>query len=71
LSFKEQRELEALPARVAALEDEQRRLHEESSAPEFYKERADHIAAVLARIEAVRVELDATLERWVELEASK
>jgi ATP-binding cassette subfamily F protein uup len=69
LSFKEQRELEALPGRVAALEDEQRRLQEESSSAEFYKARADHIAAVLARIEAVQRELDAALERWMELEA--
>ena len=69
LSFKEQRELDALPERVAALEDEQRRLKQEAAAPEFYKERADHITAVLARIDAVQLELDAALERWMELEA--
>jgi ABC transport system ATP-binding/permease protein len=71
LSFKEQRELEALPARIAGLEDEQRRLKEESAAPEFYRERADHIKAVLARIDVVQAELDAALERWVELEARR
>ena len=71
LSFNEQRELTALPDRIAALEGEQRRLKEESAGPEFYRERADHINAVLARIAAVDAELHAALERWVELEALK
>jgi ABC transport system ATP-binding/permease protein len=71
LSYKEQRELEGLPERIASLEDEQRRLKEESASPEFYRERADYIDMVLARIAAVDVELHAALERWVELEALK
>jgi ATP-binding cassette subfamily F protein uup len=69
LSFKEQRELDVLPERIAALEEEQGRLKQEAAAPEFYKERAEHITAVLARIDAVQLELDAALERWMELEA--
>jgi ATP-binding cassette subfamily F protein uup len=69
LSFKEQRELDALPERIAALEAEQARLTAESASPEFYKSPADHIHAVLARIDAVHAELDAALERWIELDA--
>jgi ATP-binding cassette subfamily F protein uup len=69
LSYKEQRELEALPERIAALEEEQQRLKEEAASADFYKSPADHIHAVLARIDAVDVELHATLERWMELEA--
>lgn len=69
LSFKEQRELEALPETIAALEGEQARLKEEAASAEFYKSPADHIHAVLARIDAVHFELDAALARWVELEA--
>jgi ATP-binding cassette subfamily F protein uup len=69
LSFKEQRELEGLPARIAALEEEQQRLKEEVASAEFYKSGAAHIKAVLARIDVLQVELDATLERWVELDA--
>jgi ATP-binding cassette subfamily F protein uup len=69
LSFKEQRELDALPERIASLEAEQRKLKEESAAPEFYREPADHINGVLARLEALQRELDAALERWMELEA--
>ena len=69
LSYKEQRELDALPERIAALEDEQQRLKDEAASAEFYKSSADHIHGVLARIDAVDVELHAALERWMELEA--
>jgi ABC transport system ATP-binding/permease protein len=69
LSYKEQRELDAMPEQIAALEDEQRRLKEEAASPEFYRTGADHIRGVLARIDAVHAELDAALARWVELEA--
>jgi len=68
LSFKEQRELDALPAHIAALEAEQQRLETESESLEFYKAPADHIRAVLARLAAVARELEAALSRWMELE---
>jgi ATP-binding cassette subfamily F protein uup len=68
LSYKEQRELDSLPAHIEALEAEQRRLRHESESPEFYRERADHIRAVLARIDAIGAELDTAMARWVELE---
>jgi ABC transport system ATP-binding/permease protein len=68
LSYREQRELEALPAQIALLEDEQKRLLDESHSPEFYKATAEHIRTVLARIEAIGPELEALLDRWVELE---
>jgi ATP-binding cassette subfamily F protein uup len=68
LSYKEQRELESLPAHIEALESEQERLKHESTSPEFYKERADHIRAVLARLEALEGEIQSALARWVELE---
>jgi ABC transport system ATP-binding/permease protein len=67
LSFKEQKELEALPRHIAALEAEQKRLQGEAASPEFYKSPKDHIQAVLARIQTVQVELDTALERWVAL----
>jgi ATP-binding cassette subfamily F protein uup len=71
LSFKEQRELDGLPQRIAALEDEQARLKEEVASPEFYKSPADRIKTVLARMESVQEDLDKVLERWVELDARK
>jgi len=68
LSYKEQRELETLPARIAELEAEQQRLRTESESAEFYRESADHISGVLVRLEAVGPELEALLARWMELE---
>jgi len=68
LSFKERRELDSLPAHIEALEAERERLRHESASPEFYKTSADHIRAVLARIEAIGPELEAALGRWVALE---
>jgi ABC transport system ATP-binding/permease protein len=67
-SYKEQRELESLPAHIEALESEQQRLQQEAASPEFYKSGAEHIRAVLARIQDVQRELDAALARWVDLE---
>jgi len=69
LSYHEQRELEALPAHIAALEVEQMRLREESASAEFYKSAADHIHGVLARLDAIAQELEVVLERWMELES--
>ena len=59
LSYKEQRELEALPARIEALEGEQQRLRAESEAADFYRATSDHIRGVLSRLEAVGPELEA------------
>jgi ATP-binding cassette subfamily F protein uup len=68
LSYKEQRELESLPAHLEALETEQQRLRHESESPEFYKEQPDHIRAVLARLDQVGQELDTALARWMALD---
>jgi ATP-binding cassette subfamily F protein uup len=68
LSFKEQRELESLPAHIEALEAEHERLQHEAASAEFYKEPAEHIRGVLARIESIGPELETALARWMELE---
>ena len=68
LSYNEVRELDALPASIAALENEQRRLEDKVAAPDFYKQPASEIEATMARLEAVGPELDVLLTRWMELE---
>jgi len=68
LSHKEQRELETLPARIAALETEQAQLRTQTESPDFYKSGADQIKAVLGRIESIAPELERALGRWMELE---
>ena len=68
LTFNESRELESLPSRIAALEEEQTQLQAEAASPAFYKESAEHIRRVLARIDQLGPELDAAMARWVDLE---
>jgi ATP-binding cassette subfamily F protein uup len=68
LSYNELREFESLPARIEALEDEQRRLKEQSESADFYKESADRIREVLDRIERLGPEIESAIERWVTLE---
>jgi ATP-binding cassette subfamily F protein uup len=68
LSYKEQRELESLPERIAILEGEQSALKAEMESPEFYKSGAGRIHAVMSRLDEASRELEQLLERWMELE---
>ena len=69
LSYKEQRELDTLPARIEALEAEEQELNAHIAGPEFYKEGREAIAAALARLEAVKTQLGDAYTRWHELES--
>jgi ATP-binding cassette subfamily F protein uup len=68
LSYHEVRELESLPARIEALETEQAAIQAEAASPDFYKESAERIRAVLDRIEAIEPEIEAAMARWMALE---
>ena len=69
LSFKEERELEALPDRIATLEQEQAALHVRLADPEFYKSAGGEVAMVNSRLAALEHELDTAYQRWDELES--
>jgi ATP-binding cassette subfamily F protein uup len=71
LSYKEERELEALPLRIEELEAEQDGLHEAMQDPGFFRRDGAEIAAVTARLEAIGSELHTAYERWESLEAHK
>jgi ATP-binding cassette subfamily F protein uup len=64
LSYKEKREFEALPARIAALETEQKALSAQLASPGLYTGPADQAAALQARFAQIDDELLAALERW-------
>ncbi|GFE59715.1 ATP-binding cassette domain-containing protein [Geobacter sp. AOG2] len=68
LSFKEERELAALPDRIASLEEEQGKLHTTLADPDFYKSAGTEVAAINARLEELELELTAAYARWEELE---
>ena len=69
LSYKEQRELEALPLEIESLEAEEQALNARIAGPEFYKEGHEAIDAALARLAAVTKQLGDAYTRWHELES--
>ncbi len=68
LSYKEQRELEALPGEIEALEAEQKALQEKMSAGDYYKLGAEAVKKDRKRAEEIEGELMGKLERWEGLE---
>ena len=64
LSYKEARELAELPARIETLEEEQKRVQEEMSRPEFFKAPADEIRARQARLAELEATLAQAMARW-------
>jgi len=71
LTFKEQKEIEALPQRIEALDTEQQQILATMGDPAFYKESGNKVASTKARLETVEKELAAAYKRWDELEALK
>ena len=69
LSFNEQRELNALPEEIAALENEQTQLTEKLSDPEIFKNDYKQAVAWQTRISEIEEILLQKLERWEALEA--
>ena len=69
LSFNEQRELNALPEEIAALESEQIQLTEKLSDPEIFKNDYKQAVAWQTRISEIEEILLQKLERWEALEA--
>ncbi|WP_263141735.1 ATP-binding cassette domain-containing protein [Pseudomonas sp. RIT-PI-AD] len=68
LSYKLQRELEAIPAQIEQLERELARVQAETADPAFYQRPSAQTASTLERLEKLQHELDALLERWAELD---
>ena len=70
LSYKDQRELEELPAEIEVLEREQQVLNARMAAPEYRHTPAAEIASDGRRVEEIERLLLARLERWHELESA-
>jgi ABC transport system ATP-binding/permease protein len=70
LSYKEQRELDALPARIEALEAEQKALHERLASADLYAKEPQQVPLLQARNEAIEAELMQALERWETLSST-
>ena len=68
LSFKEHRELEELPSRIEALEEEQAQWHACLADPAFFRKPKNEVTHATERSEAIVTELERAYRRWTELE---
>ncbi|WP_269618376.1 ATP-binding cassette domain-containing protein [Zhongshania sp. BJYM1] len=67
LSYKDQRELDSLPAKIEALEAKIAKLGETTGDPAFYQQDGEKVSQTLDQLSSVQLELDACMERWIEL----
>ena len=68
LSYKDQRELDALPAEIETLEAELARLQRTAADPGFYARDGDAVKKTLQELADAEAELERRVERWGELE---
>jgi ATP-binding cassette subfamily F protein uup len=68
LSYKDQRELDTLPAKIEQFESELEKLNQKMSNPELYKESAKAVASLKERSQSLQLELKQAYQRWEELE---
>ncbi|MCJ9429592.1 ATP-binding cassette domain-containing protein [Kordiimonas marina] len=71
LSYKDQRELDGLPAEIEALNTKIAQMEAEISDPALYTKNPDRFAALTKEIGAARDHLDEREMRWLELEELK
>jgi ATP-binding cassette subfamily F protein uup len=71
LSFKEQRELEALPEKIASLEAEQKAIGAQIEDGSIFVKDAQEGARLTERYAAIDEELLVAIERWDELESKR
>jgi ATP-binding cassette subfamily F protein uup len=69
LSYKDQRELEQLPAHIEKLEQEQAQLQASLADPELYRRDAAALKTFGARAKEVETDLAQAYARWQQLEA--
>ena len=67
MSFNDKRELEQLPGRIDALEQERESLYARMADPAFVRD-GGAVAAAKSRVDAIDAELAALMERWEALE---
>lgn len=68
LSYKEQRELDGLPALIEGLEEQKTQLEQQMAAPDFYQQPKDVVRQHLDHLEQLTEQLDGAIERWSELD---
>ena len=68
LSYKDQRELDALPQRIETLETEIAAVHESMAEPDYFRRDKEALAADAGRLSELQKELEEAYRRWEILE---
>jgi len=71
ITFKEERELEALPEKIKDLEEEKKHIYQSLADPAFYRSATSDVAAANSRLQALEKALAAAYLRWEYLEERK
>ncbi|OIQ83500.1 ABC transporter ATP-binding protein uup [mine drainage metagenome] len=71
LSYTEQRELDALPDRIEALEGEQDAINATFANPDIYRNDPQQVGVLQARLQMIEAETTQAMERWETLESRK
>jgi ATP-binding cassette subfamily F protein uup len=71
LSYKEQRELEQLPARIETLEAQQHSLQAQLADPAFYRQTNELVTKTKTELASLEAELSSAYARWESLEARR
>ncbi|MCW8924211.1 MAG: ATP-binding cassette domain-containing protein [Gammaproteobacteria bacterium] len=68
LSYRDQRDLDALPVKIEQLETEIERIHAQMADPEFFQQDKNEIVKTQALLKETEQALEACYQRWEELE---
>ena len=68
LSYKLQRELDALPSQIETLERDVDTIQKQVNAENFYRQAHEHVRDKLEKLDELQKELEIAVERWGELE---
>jgi ATP-binding cassette subfamily F protein uup len=71
LSYKDQRELDALPQRIESLELELAELQDRLNDPSLYREQSDQLGDLQQQFDRVQNDLENAYESWEKLETLK
>lgn len=69
LNFKEQKELDALPAEIEQLEAEQAKINGSLADPNFYRDHAADVKPLQVRLAQIEAEIESKMERWEALDS--
>jgi ATP-binding cassette subfamily F protein uup len=69
MTFREQKDLDAMPNNIELLESEKKQIIHSLAEPAFYRNNGDKVSAAKARLEMLEKELAEMYARWEELQA--